>query len=112
MPIVIDTIHFPLKWNVSVLFNLHFQNISFALIPRLSDRDGGGYNFWVCVHSYTDLKPFLVCHLSLATKQRVIFIIMKGRAATITRRIQACAANKKLVINFLKFQFHGNLNEQ
>ena len=63
------------------------------------------------VHSYTDLKPFLVCHLSLATKQRVIFIIMKGRAATITRRIQACAANKKLVINFLNIQFHGNLNE-
>ena len=34
-----DTIHFTLKRNVSV------QNISFTLIPRLSDRDGGGSNF-------------------------------------------------------------------
>ena len=35
MPIVIDTIHFTLKRDVSVLFNLHFGDISFTLIPRL-----------------------------------------------------------------------------
>ena len=43
--IVIDTIHLTSKRKVSVLFNLHFQNIFFTLIPSLSNGDGGDSNF-------------------------------------------------------------------
>ena len=99
----------PLQYSHMLLSGFHhLTKLNWEILLNLTLITSGREN----VHSYTDLKPFLVCHLSLATKQRVIFIIMKGRAATITRRIQACAAKKKRVINFLNIQFHGNLSEQ